>query len=122
MKKFLLISLITLLFSFKICEAKQFVEGLEDIPLMEGLQQTVNSDIAFGNEESRFIEIYLQGTGKTTYQNVEKFYINTMPQLGWSFSGKQKGTLSFYRDGERIEIAKETETPLLIRITLKSEN
>ncbi len=120
-KKILLMAFAIFIFSSQICRAEQFIEGMEDIPLMTGLKQIVNSNIAFGNEESRFLEVYLEGE-KSTFKDVEKFYLNTMPQLGWKFNGKQKQTLAFYRDGELMEVAREKSSPLLVRITLRSEN
>lgn len=98
--------------------AATFIDGMEDIPLMQGLQQVKSENIAFGNEESRFIEVYL--SGKVSFQAVEKFYMNTLPQLGWSFEEKKQESLVFYRDNDMIEIVKEKNKPLLVRITLKS--
>ena len=121
-KKILVIAFAIFVFSSQICRAEKFIEGMEDIPLMTGLKQIVNSNISFGNEESRFLEVYLEGGEKIDFQAIEKFYLNTMPQLGWKFNGKQKQTLSFYRDGELMEIAREKSSPLLVRITLRSEN
>jgi len=102
-------------------QASRFIDGLEDVPLMDGLeQQTDSEDIAFGNEESRFIETYLSGNG-VSFKDVEKFYRETLPQLGWEFDGKNNDALSFYRDGEVLEIVREKTKPLLVRITLKSK-
>ncbi|MFV0626003.1 MAG: hypothetical protein ACK5N8_01460 [Alphaproteobacteria bacterium] len=122
MKKIFLAVFALFLISSQICHAEQFVEGMEDIPLMKGLKQIVNSDIAFGNEETRFLEVYLEGEKNVDFQKVQKFYLNTLPELGWKFNGKKKETLSFYRDGELVEVAKEKKSPLLVRITLRSEN
>lgn len=98
--------------------ATDFIEGMEDIPMMDGLEQVKSENISFGNEESRFIEVYL--SGKTSFSTVENFYVNTLPQLGWDLEEKKQDILYFYRDNEVIEIAKERNKPLLVRITLKS--
>ena len=49
----------TLFFCFmysSLCNAADFVEGMEDVPLMSGLAQITQDDISFGNEETRLVE------------------------------------------------------------------
>lgn len=97
-----------------------FIEGLEDVPLLKGMQQVQKDNISFGNEESRLVEAYLTSS-KMGFAKVEKFYVGTLPQMGWSYQGKRDNTLSFYRDGEILDIARESAKPLLVRITVKSK-
>ena len=97
-----------------------FIEGLEDVPVMEGLSQTQNDSISFGNEESRLVEAVL-ASESTHFHQVEKFYANTLPQMGWIYQGKREKTLIFEREGEIIEINEEQKKPLLVRITVKSK-
>jgi len=109
--------------AFGICNnasATVFVEGLEDVPLMKGMTQIQKDTISFGNEESRFVEAYLTSS-RVGFKAVESFYVNTLPQLGWTYQGKRGNTLIFYRDSEMIEIVKETALPLEVRITVKSK-
>lgn len=97
-----------------------FIEGLEDVPVMDGLHQIQNDSIAFGNEESRLVEAVLTSESANFHQ-VENFYINTLPQMGWIYQGKRESSLVFEREGETIEIIKEQKKPLLVRITVKSK-
>ena len=101
--------------------AADFINGLEDIPVMNGLEQQHSDAIAFGNEESRFVEATLIGN-KIKFASVEKFYQDTLPQMGWIFKGRKKNTLTFYRDRETLEISRIERNPLTIRITVKSKN
>ena len=102
-------------------QAATFVDGLEDIPLMKEMTQVQKDTISFGNEESRFVEAYLTST-KIGFKSVEHFYINTLPQLGWTYQGKRgDNTLIFYRDSEMMEIVKEVAQPLEVRITVKNK-
>lgn len=101
--------------------AATFIEGLEDVPVMDGLKQVPNDSITFGNEESRFVEAILIGEN-FNFSKVEKFYKDTLPQMGWTFQGKKKNVLTFFRDRESIEIVREEKKPLTIRITVKSRN
>ncbi len=97
-----------------------FVEGLEDIPLLDGLSQIDNGSLSFGNEEIRLVESYM--TSKTlSFDEVVVFYNNTLPQLGWNKKHDNNKNILFERDGETLEISKETENPLVIRLTVKSK-
>ena len=101
--------------------AANFIDGLEDVPMPANMQQMPNDNLSFGNEESRLVEAYLSSS-KIGFKNVEKFYMDTLPQLGWKFEGKRGEILSFSRDGESLDIAKEGSNPLVVRITVKSQN
>ena len=118
MKKFFSILVTALLFSFIASAA--FIEGLEDVPLLSGLEQMQKDNISFGNEESRLVEAYFT-SAKIGFAKVEKFYVETLPQLGWIYQGKRDNILSFDRDGETLDIAKESTKPLIVRITVKSK-
>lgn len=98
-----------------------FIEGLEDIPAMDGLTQVENGNLSFGNEEIRLVEAYF--TSKTLkFYDVKAFYEATLPQLGWAKKNSGKRKSSFEREGEILEISEETPSPLIVRITVKSKN
>ncbi len=100
--------------------AASFIEGFEDLPFPERLHQIPSDNLSFGNEETSLVEAYL--SGDLRFDEVEKFYLDTLPQLGWSFSGKKNKILSFVRENQQLEIAQEGTNPLVIRITVKSQN
>ena len=77
--------------------------------------------VSFGNEESRFIEVSLE-TSKYGFKKIEKFYKESLPQLGWHYQESTKDTLTFYRDSEILIIQKETNNPVKIRITVKNRS
>ena len=98
-----------------------FVEGLEDIPLAEGLVQSKNGLLTFGNEETRLIEVYF--TSETTnFESVANFYKMTLPQMGWRIKVSKTEKLSFDREGESLEIHRESSKPFVVRLTVKSKN
>lgn len=119
--RYLILVLVGLTFNTSAMAAAGFIDGLEDVPVMEGLSQLPNDAISFGNEESRLVEAILVGE-QTSFAKVEKFYKDTLPQMGWSFQSKKNNSLLFYRDRESLEIIKEESNPLKIRITVKSKN
>ncbi len=120
MKKFAL-SLICFILTTTSAVHASFVEGLEDVPVMEGLSQMNNDNISFGNEESRLVEAILSGESVSGRQ-AREFYQNTLPQMGWVFQGSRGNTLFFEREGEVMDISTEEENPLRLRITVKSKN
>ena len=97
-----------------------FIDGLEDVPVMEGVEQVQKDSISFGNEESRLVETYLTSSG-VSFDKLSKFYRETLPQMGWAYHGMRENTLIFEREGEFLEIAKEENSPLVVRVTVKSK-
>jgi hypothetical protein len=55
------------------------------------------------------------------FESVGKFYQESLPQLGWIYQGNRGDDLLFYREGETLEVVKENNSPLMIRITLKTK-
>ena len=121
MKHFLLFVALFLFLTTAAAPAKAvFVEGLEDIPIPDGLHQIENGNLNFGNEEIRLIEAYL--TSKyLSFGDIAAFYKETLPQMGWQSRKRSYDRMVFDRDGETMEIAKESENPLVIRLTVKSK-
>ena len=58
--------------AFSCYAGNSFIEGLEDIPLMNGVVQQTDKTFSFGNEESRFIEVYLTST-KVGFKKIANF-------------------------------------------------
>lgn len=112
--------LFVLILSLSNVSAGDFVEGMEDIPLMSELQQITKDDISFGNEETRLVEAYVTSR-KLKFSEVASFYEDSLPQLGWNYQGNRGDSLLFYRDGENLEVVKEAVNPLIVRITLKTK-
>ncbi len=113
----------TLFFCFmysSLCNAADFVEGMEDVPLMSGLAQITQDDISFGNEETRLVEAYLTSK-KAKFNTVADFYKDSLPSLGWIYQGNRGNDLLFYREGEMLEVVKESANPLIVRITVKTK-
>ncbi len=98
-----------------------FVEGVEDIPLADGLSQIENGTLSFGNEEIRFVEVFCKALN-TSFEKIAIFYSETLPQMGWEIEEKTKNRIIFEREGEFLEIVTETSDPLIIRLTVKSRN
>ncbi len=113
------IAVTTILFCFS-AQAGGFVEGLEDIPVPTEMKQEQSDNLSFGNEESRLVEAILT-SNRIGFKKAASFYKNTLPQMGWIYQGNREQTLVFEREGEVLEISKESDKPLKIRLTVKSK-
>ena len=115
------LSLVIMCFSFN-SYGRDFVAGFEDIPLMEGLKQIEADDVAFGNEETRYLEAQLVAVRKKSFQHIKDFYVKTLPQLGWTLQESSATFLKFSRENDILEINKISSNPLKISISLKNKN
>ncbi len=78
--------------------AADFVTGIEDLPLMEGLSEDTEALLVFDKPSGRIVEAY--ATGAVSRAAVAKFYAETLPQLGWRAAAE----LTFTREGETLRI------------------
>ena len=108
--------------------AADFIEGMDDVPLPNEMSQITKDDISFGNEETRLLEAYLtpkriEGKIKSSklFNKIGDFYRESLPQLGWIYQGNRGDDLLFYREGETLEVVKENNSPLLVRVTIKTK-
>ncbi len=120
-KLFALLLMLELIFSFETNAADSFIEGMEDVPTPDKMVQIQSDNISFGNEETRFVEAYLQ-TDFGKFSSVARFYEDTLPQLGWKLQQKEREYLSFVRDQEELDIVLVSEKPLIVRVTLTGQH
>lgn len=111
---------LALIFGFVVPANAVFVEGLEDFPIPDEMEQINESNLVFGNADSRLVEVYMK-SDTLNFNKVVIFYKNTLPQLGWSLKKNQKNKIFFERDNETVEISQETVNPLIINLILKSK-
>lgn len=91
--------------------AAGYLDAVEDMPLMDGLHETGDGGVVFDKPNGRIIRSV--ATGKVTPASVRRFYIDTLPQLGWKRQKKLeliRNLLVFRREGERLEIQTVPET------------
>ncbi|MBH89978.1 MAG: hypothetical protein CMF71_07125 [Magnetovibrio sp.] len=75
-----------------------FSRAIDDLPLMDGLQESVDEIVVFDSSTGRIVEVL--STGKVTRQQVMQFYSETLPQLGW-----QEISAGYYsRENEILKI------------------
>ncbi len=91
--------------------AAGYLDAVEDMPLMEGLHETGDGGVVFDKPNGRIIRTVAKG--KVAPASVRRFYVETLPQLGWKRQKKLeliKDLLVFRREGERLEIQTVPET------------
>lgn len=121
MKKNIVFLFFIAIYLFAFSAKADFVEGLEDIPLPNNVVQIENGSLSFGNEEIRLFESYLSAEN-SDFGSIIKFYVDTLPQMGWQQKNKNNQKIYFERDGESLEISKESEKPLILRLVVKSKH
>ena len=80
-------------------KSRDFVSGLEDLPLMPGLTEVEAGGVVFDKPGGRIVEAVAQG--RLPSGKVQAFYADTLPQLGWRATAPGR----FVRDGERLAIS-----------------
>ncbi|MCL2438989.1 MAG: hypothetical protein FWD15_00575 [Alphaproteobacteria bacterium] len=108
MKKILAL-LFVAAFAFCVDARAEFINGFEEIPLMNGLHQ--GEEFSFDTEEARVVEQYVSSDEIGAMQFVV-FYKETLKSLGWTLGRESGERLTFTREGERLEITIDSKKPL----------
>lgn len=85
--------------------AETFVQGFEDLPLMQGLSQVVGNSVLFDTPQGRIVQA--SATGAMSQADVLKFYTETLPQLGWTRVAEGE----FQREGEMLKLEFNNASP-----------
>ncbi len=93
-----------------------YLAAVADLPLMPGLAEVPGAGLVFDQPSGRIVEAYAQGA--VSRAAVRAFYLDTLPNLGWS----AKAEALFQREGEelRLDISGE-DGALVVRFTLQPQ-
>lgn len=82
--------------------SEDFVHGSEDIPLLKEMEGVLGSSLGFDTESGSIIHTdYIISGG---LEHAREFYIETLPQMGWSLENELIEKIIFQRDSETLEI------------------
>jgi hypothetical protein len=76
--------------------AAQFVPGIAELPMLEGLKPEPEGAVVFDTPAGRIVTTSL--TGAVAENSVRAFYLATLVQLGW----RQLAAGHFRREGENL--------------------
>ena len=82
-----------------------YLDAVEDMPLMEGLAETGDGGIVFDKPSGRIVRSVAEGD--VAPSAVRAFYVETLPQLGWTRAKEYEligELLIFRRENEQLEI------------------
>jgi len=96
-------------------ETVVYLSGVDDLPLMAGLEEAPDQGVIFDTPDGRIVEAY--ASGPVDAGRVREFYQTSLPQLGWS----QTGPGQYVREGEQLtlEILNSDPTSTAVRFQLK---
>lgn len=94
--------------------AEGFVPGINDLPLMAGLESSAEEPLVFDTPEGRIVVSPVSGS--VSRRQVLDFYARILPQLGW----QRQNQTTFRREGEilRLEFSDGDKAGLSVRFSL----
>ena len=78
--------------------ATEFLSSLKDMPIPAGFREIEDDQIKFDTPNGRIISTHAVGKGLVSA--VRKFYMGSLPQLGWQTLDKDR----YKRDGEILRL------------------
>ena len=102
---FLFASLVSLLVGSTTVRAEPFLTGIADVPLPPDYIEQAADIMVFDTVNGRVITVEAYGPRRTT-EEIQSFYLQTMPSLGWynRAPGTGQNILTFDRDGENLSV------------------
>lgn len=88
--------------SIQIKPSQDFVQGSEDIPLLEEMEKVFDESLGFDSSSGSIMSSTYET--KNNLEEVMKFYSETLPQMGWKSSKKKGSKFCFKRENEELEI------------------
>ena len=113
---FLMIIVLPVKGTSKVCALDRFVSGVVDLPLMVGLEEIPGSVVVFSKAQGRIIDVTAHGP--VTPKMAQRFYERTLPQLGW----KKQNLGIWRRESETLRINFELASgQLVVRFSITPE-
>lgn len=94
----------------------RFVTGFSDLPLMEGMTEVPDTDVAFDTTAGRIVIAFVKTS--VAPDHVRAFYRTALAQLGW----RETAPDAFTREGEVLNFDYLNDGPLtIVRFSLLPE-
>jgi hypothetical protein len=98
--------------------ATDYLAGISDLPLPEGLKEETDKSTVFDSVIGRIVTAYAKGPG--TAESVHDFYQSTLPQLGWDET--DEGNWRRQNQVLKIDVLGPEAGPVTATFTLSSDN
>lgn len=115
------VAVIVLASSAAIAQSPKFLTALDDVPLLPGLEERVDSLAEIDGPEGRIVSV--QAGGPVTGPAVSAFYDASLPKLGWRREGavftrdRQRLSVTFRREGDAVIVTyRLIERPASLRL------
>ena len=83
-------------------EPAVYLSALHDFPLMEGMTEQQENRVIFDKPGGRIVEAVFDGP--ITPGEINDFYLDALPPLGWQIESQSTEALSFLREAERLKL------------------
>lgn len=103
-------------------QAESFLTLYNDLPLPTAVQEIPGSGVSFDTPTGRLVEAYAQGP--MPVDQAVRFYLSTLPQLGWvaDKTPLTKGTFRWRRESETLQLVfKPQGRDVVIWFTISPE-
>ena len=88
---------------------ERFISGFEDLPLMRGMTETIESNVAFDTVHGRVLVSFAKSS--ESEEKILAFYKESLSQLGWKINrdgefvrGEEILKIDFLPDGDYLAI------------------
>lgn len=98
--------------------ATDYLSGISDLPLPDGLVEAKDKSTVFDSAVGRIVTAY--ATGQLTADKVHDFYESTLPQLGWNET--DEGNWRRQNQVLKIDVLGPEAGPVTTTFTLSSDN
>lgn len=115
MRKYFLV-LIACCFAFN-ATADEWLPNFEDVPLMEKTYVVVDDGFVYSVPDGKIVRTTVTSEVVTRRQ-LQRFYRDSLKELGWTRVLDEAKLQIFRRNGERLEIEIVNQTPLAARFVL----
>ena len=99
-----------------VASASTFAKGIDDLPLMAGLEPTNDKDVVFVSSSGRIVQA--EAKGPVEADQIYSYYQKTLPPLGWkAIDGR-----TYERNQERLRISANsnaTESVTQVRFSVQ---
>ena len=82
--------------------SQEFVQGSEDIPLLEKMDKMFDEGLGFDSAAGSIMSSSYES--KIDLEKVRSFYAKTLPQMGWKLLKNDSKKSVFEREKEKLEI------------------